>query len=232
MLLHMRTLLVTTAVALAALSGSFANAAIVFSNDFKADFRFTVVDGPLGPQLGVGTVLDFDARGPLTFTLDDSVPNATTMNFTNVTGILNVVSPTNFIPSTISPNVQFVGGQLTGIVRGPGGVITAGNVTNLRMRWEMISGTTRLYTKDSLAFNGTISSVPFTYSNFLAEPANFDVFLDVGAGAADPLAIIGSNRVLTVVPEPSSLALLTLAGLGCSWFGRRRKTLVNSPALI
>ncbi len=43
-------------------SSSYANAALVFSNDFKADFRFTVVDGPLA-GLGVGTILDFDAVG-------------------------------------------------------------------------------------------------------------------------------------------------------------------------
>ena len=222
MLLRIRLVFVSFAIALAALSGSSARAAIVFSNDFKADFRFTVVDGPLA-GLGVGTVLDFDARGPLTFTLDDSVPNAATMNFTNVTGTLNVIGPAAFAGSTLTPNLQFVGGQLTNIVRGPGGVVTSGNVTDLRMRWEMFSGPTRLYTRDSLPFNGTISSLPFTTSNFLAEPANFDVFLDAGLGAADPLAVIGSNRVLTVVtvPEPSSLALLTLGGLGCSWVRRK-----------
>ena len=221
MLLCLRSVLVTFVMALA-VSGTTARAAIVFTNDFKADFRFTVVDGPLA-GLGVGNVLDFDARGPLTFTIDDSIPNATTMNFTNVTGTLTVIGPAGFAGSTLTPNLQFVGGQLTSIVRGPGGVVTSGNVTDLRMRWEMFSGPTRLYTRDSLPFDGTISSLPFTSSNFLAGPANFDVFLDAGLGAADPLAVIGSNRFLTVVPEPSSLALLTLGGLGCSWMRRRNR---------
>ncbi len=120
-----------------------------------------------------------------------------------------------------------MGGQLTSIVRGPGGVITSGNVTDLRMRWEMFAGPTRLYTRDSLPFNGTISGLPFASSNSLAGPANFDVFLDAGLGAADPLAVIGSNRVLTVVPEPSSLALLMLGGVGCSWIGRRHRKSVG-----
>ncbi len=44
---NLRIGLVSIFTSLFALCGLSAQAAIVFSNDFKADFRFTVVDGPL-----------------------------------------------------------------------------------------------------------------------------------------------------------------------------------------
>jgi hypothetical protein len=64
----------------------------------------------------------FRAVGDLTFQLDPSLNDAsmpTTVPFVNVTGVLEGIppSPPSDLPFTISPDVQFLGGSLTNIVR-------------------------------------------------------------------------------------------------------------------
>lgn len=224
------------AIALLALWGLTAESAradLVFTSNMQADFDFEVVDGPLSAIDGItaGDVIPFSAVGPLEFTLDDSVPGATSMAFTNVTGTLTGISPGAFMPFEITPDAQFVGGSLDNIVR-TGGVITSADVVDLRMLWEM-SGTPAilggqdvlLYTTDPLAFNGHVTSLPFGFSDVLVGPDDFEVYLDAGLGnpglpGGDPLAVIGRNRRLTAVPEPGFSALL---GIVLSSFISRRK---------
>lgn len=207
-----------------------AKADVVFDTGFIADFEFNVwSNGPLG---GAGFPTDvfipFRAIGDLSFTLDDAVnnPAATTAPFLNVTGDLVGVSPGPFLPYTISP-IQFLGGDLTNIVRDIGGNITSADIDGLSMTWEMIGspgGTPiRLYTKVGLEFNGQTSGIPFSDGMVLTGPSVFGVYLDTGMGVNDPLAVFGRNRVLTAIPEPTSAALL-LVPFGLFAFKRRRRS--------
>lgn len=209
---------------------SHSQASLVFTSDVQANFTFTAVPGNV---LGLpdNEVLPFVAFGQLTFTLDDSVPLATTMAFTNATGVLTVNAPAMFAGATMSPHEFVLGGELQSITRDGFGTITGGVVSNLQMRWEMLvptgMGSLRLYTVAGLPFDGVVTGAPFQVGDSISGLAPFDVFLDVGpAGpdAGDPLVVIGSDRFLTItaVPEPSSLALLALGGLSAFRFKRFR----------
>ena len=94
--------------------------------------------------------------------------------------------------------------------------VISAQVSDLSMRWDMVGtpfGLT-LFTKDGLPFDGTTSSIPFSYGTVLAGAADFNVYLD--NGGTDPLVVIGRDRTLTVVPEPPSIVLLAagVVGLG------------------
>jgi hypothetical protein len=207
-----------------AFSCQISNAAIVFTNHMHARFDFEVVNGPLAGLVPVGTVLNFAAKGNLTFTLADGPPNATALDFTNVTGTLTGIAPAEFLDFTMTPETQFGGGKLVNIVRDGLGSITSGKVENLRMLWEMnatpaiLGGApVRLYTKEFLPFNGIVGGTPFLVGNILAGAADFGVYLDTRSGDNDPLAVIGRNRILEVtaaVPEPNSVGVFTILGLG------------------
>ena len=196
----------------------------------QADFELSLLGNtPLNP--GPATpFLPFRAVGDLTFTLDPSLndPTATTVPFVDVTGVLQGVPPSVPItlPHTISPDLQFLGGELTNIVRDGSGHVVSADVTDLSMRWTLV-GTNpafpvTLYTQDGLPFDATGVTIPFALGTVLSGPAPFNVYLDMGNPATDPLVVIGQDRTLTVVPEPSSLALCGL-GLGgiAGWVGRR-----------
>ncbi|MDX1929135.1 MAG: PEP-CTERM sorting domain-containing protein [Pirellulaceae bacterium] len=225
MSLKFHRILIAAATLLLSLGGSTSHAALVFTSGVQANFTFTtVVNNPLG--LPDNLALDFVATGLMTFSLDDSVANATNMAFTNATGSLTVNSPVGFAGATMGPH-EFVSGQFQNITRDGLGNITGGNVVDLRMRWQMFAGV-RLYTADSLPFNGAMTGAPFQVGDVMAGPAPFNVYLDEGLGnpgqpGGDRLAVIGSNRLLTItaVPEPSSLALLALSGAVCVVFKRR-----------
>jgi hypothetical protein len=190
---------------------------LTFTQTFVANFEFDLLGGTAinpGPESGF---IPFEAIGSLTFTLDPSLndpSHPTTVAFTNVTGLLTGVSPPPFLPYTISPDVQFLGGDLTNIVRDGSGNVTSANITDLSMRWDMVGtpfGLT-LFTKDGLPFNGSTNSIPFSYGTVLAGPDPFNVYLDDPA-LGDPLVVIGRNRTLTAVPEPTSGTLAGLAAL-------------------
>jgi hypothetical protein len=194
---------------------STANADLVFTNELRANFTFTPVDGNV---LGLDTdPLNFTALGALTFNLSDIDSN--TMAFTDVTGGFTVTGPVGFEGAQLGP-FQFDSGQLQNIVRDGGNNIISANVVDLRMFWEMEFAGLRLYTKDSLPFNGSITGTPFGLGDVLSGPLEFDVFLDMGNAATDPLVVIGKNRFLTAVPEPGSVILLLLGGFGATGFRR------------
>lgn len=222
MSLKFHRILIAAATLLLSLGGSTSHAALVFTSGVQANFTFTtVVNNPLG--LPDNLAMDFVATGLMTFSLDDSLANASSMAFTNATGTLQVTAPAPFAGAIMGPH-EFVSGQFQNITRDGLGNITGGNVVNLRMRWQMFVPGARLYTADSLPFNGAMTGAPFQIGNVMAGPDPFNVYLDTGAGpGGDPLAVIGSNRLLTItaVPEPSSLALLALSGAVCIVFKRR-----------
>ena len=211
------------------LGAAAANAAETFESQIVADFEFKLLsDGPLG---GAGfpedVFIPFQAKGTFLFELEDAVndPAATSAAFTNATGTLVGVSPPPFLPFDIRP-IEFVSGSLTNIVRDGGNVISA-DVDALSMKWEMNAApggnAIRLYTREVLPFDSEVTSIPFSEGTILAGLEEFDVFLDTGNGVNDRLAVIGRNRTLTVVPEPTSLALLATAFGWIACFGRRRR---------
>lgn len=199
---------------------------VTFTQDVIANFEFDVLGGtPIngGPATGY---LPYEAIGPLTFSLDSSLndPSVTTVPFTDVTGTLNGVNPPAFVgPYTISPDVQFIGGELTDIVRDGSGNIISAQVSDLSMRWDLVAagGAVTLYTLDGLPFNGPVSSVPFGYGDVISGPDPFNVYMNVGG--SDVLVAYGEDRTLTVVPEPGSAvpAGLAVVTLGAALARRR-----------
>jgi MYXO-CTERM domain-containing protein len=188
---------------------------LTFTQDLVANFDFDVLGGtPINPGPATG-FQPYEAFGALTFTLDSSIndPTQTTVPFTNVTGTLNGVYPTSLLPYTISPDVQFIGGDLTNIVRDGSGNVISGNVSDLSMRWDLIAfgGALTLFTLDGLPFDGSITSIPFSNYTVLSGPAQFNVYMDFGG--TDLLVAYGENRTLTTVPEPTSATLAGLAAL-------------------
>jgi hypothetical protein len=188
---------------------------VTFTQNFVADFEFDVLGGtPINPGGDTG-FQPYEAAGALTFTLDSAIddPNQTTVAFTNATGTLNGVFPTSLLPYTISPDVQFLGGDLTNIVRDGNGNVISANVSDLSMRWNLIAygGALTLFTLDGLPFNGAITSIPFTNGNVLSGAAQFNVYLDYGG--TEILVAYGEDRTLTAaaVPEPASAVLAGLA---------------------
>ena len=197
---------------------------LTFTEYLVADFQFSLL--PNTPIYG-GSVqtpfIPFQAKGTLTFTLDASLNDPsqpTTVAFTAVSGTLSGDSPSQFLPYTISPDLQFLGGELTNIVRdGSGNVLTA-DVSDLSMRWSMVGtpGNVTLYTKDGLPFDGTVSFDPASPGMYLAGAADFNVYLQ--GGGPDPV-VIGRDRTLST-PEPSSIILLTAGVVGVGVYIRRR----------
>jgi hypothetical protein len=193
--------------ALLFLSPGFVHAGdVTFTQNVIADFQFDLLGGtPINPGGDTG-FQPYEAAGALSFTLDSAIndPNHTTVAFTNATGTLNGVFPTSLLPYTISPDVQFIGGDLTNIVRDVNGNVISGDVSGLSMRWDLIAfgGGLTLYTLDGLPFDGAITSIPFSSGNVLSGAAQFNVYFN--DGGVDVLVAYGEDRILTVVPEPAS----------------------------
>lgn len=202
---------------------------ITFTETFQADFKFNFLAGTPFNTGAVDTgFIPFRAVGDLTFTLfNDHV--SPTLAFTSVTGMLNGVSPTSppsTLPFFITPNVGFLGGNLTNVVYdGSGGILSA-NVSDLSMFWKLV-GTpfnVTLYGKVGLPFDASNVSIPFSPGTVLTGAQPFEVYLE---GGPDTPVIIGADRTLTAVPEPNSVALSGLCGIGVFVAAcRRRRTTV------
>lgn len=224
----MRRGLLFLAISLAAIPGIARAEVISFTRTVVADYEFSLLGGTAINPGPTTPFIPFQAVGDLTFELDPSLNDPgmpTTVPFLNVTGTLQGVSPAPFLPHVISPNVEFLGGELTDIVRDASGEVVSANVRDLSMRWEMV-GTPlnlRLFTKVGQPFDAAVDSIPFAVGTVLAGAAEFEVFLD--DGGSNPPVVIGRNRTLTVVPEPSSAALAGLGALGLGIaVARRRRT--------
>ncbi len=231
----MRPQILITVAVLSLLPGVVRAGDLTFTETMVANFEFSLLGGTVLNPGPTTPFVPFEAIGNLTFTLDASLNDPsqpTTVPFTNVTGLLNGVtppSPPEFLPFTISPDVQFIGGELTNIVRDGQGNVTSADVSDLSMRWDLIGpGGLTLFTKDGLPFDGSITSLPFSNGTVLSGLAPFNVYLD--DGGSDPLVVIGQNRFLTSIPEPSSLVLLGagVAGLGV-WSQKRRRARRSRP---
>lgn len=210
----MRYRAIFTAAALLLLPGIVRAGGLTFTQDFVADFQFDVLGGTAinpGPDTGY---LPYQAVGALTFTLDPAIndPTQTTVAITGVTGTLTGdIAPPGFPAFTISPDVQFLGGELTDIVRdGLGNVISA-QVSDLSMVWDMVVETPTPITIVSvggLPFEGAISSLPLSYGTVLSGDA---VFTGTLVGGGPDIVVMGQDRTLTAVPEPGSGVLAGLA---------------------
>ncbi len=229
-----RTLILVAA--LVAFPGLVRASDLTFTETFIANFEFQLLGGTPINSGPTTPFIPFEAIGSLTFTLDPSLNDPsqpTTVPFTNVTGLLNGVppSPPMFLPFTISPDVQFLGGDLTNIVRDGSGNVISANVTDLSMRWDLVGGggALTLFTLDGLPFNsvGPVSSLPFSYGTVLAGPDPFNVYLD--EGGTNVVVVIGRNRTLTAVPEPTSAIMAGLAtlALGAVVTRRRKRRTIN-----
>ena len=109
---------------------------LTFTEQFVANFDFQLLGGTVINPGPTTPFIPFEAMGGLTFVLDPSIndPTKTTVPFTSVTGTLTGVLPAGFLPYTISPDLRFLGGELTNIVRDSSGNLISANVTDLSMK--------------------------------------------------------------------------------------------------
>ncbi len=214
-------LLIFTSLAL--VKSPTAHGASVFDVKFRANFQFNILsNGPLGPVAGslrlpTDTFLDYMAMGSIKFTLDDSDTSINSAKFTDAKGAFVGVVPD--FPYTIDPNLQFVGGSLENIVRNGANEIISADVKDLAMRWNLTafpgSGSeANLFSLEPLLFSGAVTGIPFAVGNVLTGPPGAQgAYLN--DGTQNILAAYVQNRTLTVVPEPTTIAILGfgLAGL-------------------
>jgi hypothetical protein len=218
--------LLLSAILIGVVVSSAQAAVLTFTSTVQADYEFSLIGGtPLNP--GPTTpFIPFRAFGNLTFELspllnDPSLP--TSVPFVDVEGELDGIppSPPPTLPHVISPNLEFIGGDLINIVRDGSGNVVSADVSGLEMRWTLVGSSpmfpVTLYTQVGLPFDATNVRIPFRPGTVLAGAAPFDVYLDDGDGdpSNDILVAVGQNRTLTVitdVPEPSSAVILM--GLG------------------
>jgi hypothetical protein len=240
--LHFLTM-ATALLALTSIESITQAAPTKFTVPLRANYEFNILGNtPLNPGPETGYI-PFVALGEFTFELDPSINDPskpTTVSFKNVTGKLPGTAPAQFLPHYITPEVRFVGGQLTNIVRDANGDVVSAQVKNLEMQWEMVgleggplvglhlvTGGSDFDANSNLPFDGDMHGLPFAVGDVLKGPdiisggsENFHVYLGNPATGA-PQEVNGRLRTLTVVPEPSQLGFL---GLGCLAAMLRRVT--------
>lgn len=210
---------------LLALTPGFLHAeTLLFTQRFVADFELSFVAGtPLNGGNVDTPFIACRAVGDLTFVFDPALNDPsqpTTVAITSVTGTLTGESPGFLLPYSLTPDLEFLHGSLTDIVRDGSGEVTSANVADLQMRWRIDGpmGIT-LFTQAGLPFNGAVTSIPFATGTVLAGPDVFEGYMETPGG---PLFVAyGRNRTLTAVPEPASMALAGLGALGVLAAARR-----------
>jgi hypothetical protein len=197
---------------------------VTFTQDFVANFDFDLLGGTsINPGPGTG-YLPYQADGSITFTLDTTTltdPSQTTIAITNAVGSFTGVPPLWLGPYSISPNIQFIGGELTNIVRDGSGTITSADVTDLSMQWELVAGggAVVIYSDGGLPFSGTVHSIPFTDGDVISGP---DPVAGILPGTSTIVAYV-ENRTLTAVPEPGSAIPAGIAVVVCCFSIKWRK---------
>ena len=123
--------------------------------------------------------------------------------------------------------MQFLGGDLTNIVRDGNGNVIAGDVSDLSMRWNLIAFGSAL--KRSSRWTGCRSTVSLLRSRSRVvmccrgPPGSMCISI---IGGTDILVAYGEDRTLTAtaVPEPTSAVLAGLAVIIVAAVGRKRRT--------
>jgi hypothetical protein len=237
--------IVSTLLVLASTASLTHAAPTTFTVPLRANYEFNILGNTVlnpGPETGY---IPFAALGEFTFELDPSINDPskpTTVPFLNVTGKLAGTAPAQYLPHYITPDVKFVGGQLTDIVRDPSGNVVSGQVKNLQMQWEMVGeapgplaglhlvgGGSDFDASSSLPFDGPIHGLPFALGDVIQGPdvghgtsENFHVYL--GDPATGPLVVNGRQRTLTVVvPEPTGFGLTGLVWVACAFGSLMRR---------
>lgn len=216
-----------------------------FTVTMRANYDFNILGGTSlndGPDTGY---IPFAAVGDVTFELDASInePTADTVPILNFQGELQgtAPSPMNLLPHFITPNVEFVGGNLINIMRDPmTGEVLSAEVDNLQARWkmvglpmsdiaglELVTGGNAFDPDSNLPFFGPINAIPFAVGDVIkgpdvVDPSLGDEAFEVYLG--DELVVLGRARTLTVIPEPASctLTVMLFAGFAVGWNRQRR----------
>jgi len=179
-----------------------------------------VTNGTLSPVLAVYNPVNEEYETAVLFNLSDSVHQEVTGAYTSSDFVLGDygVDPTNHEVWAV---LNYSGGNYFGIYqRIPGDLTGAGTVT--------LSDLSLVQSNLNLTTNGLWSDDDFHGSG---APTDLDSLTDLSLAqnnlnATEPMGNAFQNGVLlfhtAVVPEPGSLALLVLGGLGMT-LGRRRK---------
>ena len=162
----------------------------------------------------VPLLLPFSALGDVNIAV-----NLDDFSLTDATGEFEGVLPAGLplpegTPFTLRA-FELVSGQLSNIQVDGGGAIAFADVEFSLLFDQIIDpdgANLRIFASDPLTFTGTIDSVPFSVGTSFSGPAPSPIFQDDGTTTGVEIGDV-QNRFLTVVPEPTSAALLLIAGL-------------------
>ncbi|MCA9261403.1 MAG: PEP-CTERM sorting domain-containing protein [Planctomycetales bacterium] len=215
-------LLLVTAVA--ATPAQTALAQVSFTVPVQPVYDFVVFPSPdpfeINPSDTENAVFHFEPLGAMGFTLGSEVsdPGATTAPIDTLSG--EFFGAFGEIPFTLRI-FNFLGGQLTNIVRTAGDVTAADVEFTAEFEQILAPGTpqeARLY-GSPMRFTGAIDSVPFAVGVSFTSPDFVDLFLGDGVVVKTQVGGV-QDRYLNVVPEPSSALLLV--GMLSTFAMRRR----------